>query len=136
MPKQQVSELQMELSKFKPVLPAILKGGPASVIPKNGKPTQSISDHETVQSLFPGTYGMPLISFAKGKSVAGKGVVKIGVVLSGGQAPGGHNVIAGLYDGLKKANPKNKLIGFLGGPSGMLENKWKEITGPLIDQQK
>jgi pyrophosphate--fructose-6-phosphate 1-phosphotransferase len=136
MARQNVSELQMERLKFKPVLPAILKNGPASVIAKAGKATQSISDHETVNSLFPNTYGMPLISFVKGKSIAGKKSVKIGVVLSGGQAPGGHNVIAGLYDGLKKANPKNKLIGFLGGPSGILENKFKEITGPLMGEYR
>jgi len=146
MAKQQVSELQMERLKFKPVLPAILKGGAASVIAKAGKATQSISDHEIVNSLFPNTYGMPLISFVKGgttrsarsplRPAVGKKAVKIGVVLSGGQAPGGHNVIAGLYDGLKKANPKNKLIGFLGGPSGILDNKWKEITGTLMGEYR
>ncbi len=136
MAKIQVSELQMERSKFKPVLPAILKNGAGSVVPKKGKITKSISDHETVNALFPATYGLPMIGFSKGKSNVGKKAVKIGVVLSGGQAPGGHNVIAGLYDGLKKANPKNKLIGFLGGPSGILDNKWKEITGPLMDEYR
>jgi pyrophosphate--fructose-6-phosphate 1-phosphotransferase len=80
---------------------------------------------------------MPAVSFVVGKnSVLSKKNVKIGVVLSGGQAPGGHNVIAGLFDGLKKANPKNKLIGFLGGPSGILENSFKEITSPLMDQYR
>jgi len=133
----QKSELQLERSKFKPVLPAILKNGPASVSPKFGKPTKSIADQDTVEKLFSNTYGKPVVTFAKGKNAAvAKKVVKIGVVLSGGQAPGGHNVIAGLFDGLKKANPKNKLIGFLGGPSGILENKWKEITAPLMDEYR
>ena len=133
MAKQKISELQIERLKFKPVLPAALKGGPVSVKPKSGKPTQSISDQETVNKLFPNTYGMPVVTFVKGKSPAiSKKIVNIGVVLSGGQAPGGHNVIAGLFDGLKKANPKNKLIGFLGGPSGILDNKFKEITVPFL----
>jgi pyrophosphate--fructose-6-phosphate 1-phosphotransferase len=130
----EMSELQKERMKFKPVLPAILKNGPASVLPKTGKPTQSIADQDTVKQIFPNMYGLPLVAFAKGRNGAlAKKAVKIGVVLSGGQAPGGHNVIAGLFDGLKKANPKNKLIGFLGGPSGILENKWKEITAPAME---
>lgn len=137
MAKYLMSELQIERSKYKPPLPDILKNGPASVKPSFGKATQSIADQQTVQKLFPHTYGLPVVSFVKGKNAeVAKKAVKIGVVLSGGQAPGGHNVIAGLFDGLKKANPKNKLIGFLGGPSGILENKWKEITGPLMDQYR
>ena len=132
-----VSELNVERSKFKPVLPEILKKGPSSVVPKNGNATESVSDHSAVHNLFPNTYGMPIVYFSKGKnSAVAKKAVKVGLVLSGGQAPGGHNVIAGIYDGLKKANPKNKLIGFLGGPSGILENKWIEITGPAMDRYR
>ncbi len=132
-----MSELQKERTKFKPVLPVILKNGPASVIPRAGKATQSISDQATVRNLFENTYGLPVVTFARGKNPAvAKKAVRIGVVLSGGQAPGGHNVIAGLFDGLKKANPKNKLIGFLGGPSGILENKCKEITAPFLEQYR
>lgn len=137
MTKQNLSELQSVRKKFKPVLPSVLKNGPAQVLPKFGKPTQSTADQETLQKLFPNTYGMPVVDFAKGKNPSiSKKVVKVGVVLSGGQAPGGHNVIAGLFDALKKANPKNKLIGFLGGPSGILDNKWIEITAPLIDKYR
>jgi len=137
MAKQKISELQQERSKFKPAIPAILKNGPASVKPQFGKATESISDYETVKKLFPDTYGMPMVNLVKGKSPEiSKKIVKVGVVLSGGQAPGGHNVIAGLFDGLKKANSKNKLIGFLGGPSGILDNKFKEITAPLIDEYR
>ena len=129
-----MSELQKERSKFKPAFPAIIKNGAGAVKPLAGKATKSVADQATVQKLFTNTYGMPVITFVKGKNAAvTKKTVRIGVVLSGGQAPGGHNVIAGLYDGLKKANPRNKLIGFLGGPSGILENKWKEITGPFMD---
>ena len=132
-----MSDLQKERTKFKPVLPAILTNGPASVTPRTGKATQSISDQATVKSLFENTYGLPVITFTKGKNAAAaKKAVKIGVVLSGGQAPGGHNVIAGVFDGLKKANFKNRLIGFLGGPSGILDNKWKEITAPFMAQYR
>ncbi len=134
MTKTNLSELQIERSKFKPVLPAILKGGPGGVSPRFGKPTQSAADREAVQRLFPALYGKPVVSFVRGRNAAlAKKAVRVGVVLSGGQAPGGHNVIAGLFDALRRANPKNRLIGFLGGPSGILENKWKEITAPLVD---
>jgi pyrophosphate--fructose-6-phosphate 1-phosphotransferase len=137
MSNQKISELQKERSKFKPALPAILKNGPAAVKPRQGKATQSITDQDTVQKLFPNTYGLSMVTLAKGKNPGiSKKPVKIGVVLSGGQAPGGHNVIAGLFDALKKANSKNKLIGFLGGPSGILDNKWKEITAPLMNEYR
>jgi pyrophosphate--fructose-6-phosphate 1-phosphotransferase len=137
MSKTNISELQFERQKFVPVLPSILKNGPAKVIPRMGKTTKSISDSEKVNNLFPNTFGMPLVNFVKGtnKDIARK-TVNIAVVLSGGQAPGGHNVIAGILDCLKKANAKNKLIGFLGGPSGILENKWKEITPKLMSEYR
>jgi len=131
------SELQIERSKFKPTLPTVLRAGPTGVLPRMGKSTQSVSDGTTLQAIFPKTYGLPLAGFLKGRNPAvGKKSIRLGVVLSGGQAPGGHNVLAGLFDALKKANPKNKLIGFLGGPSGILENKWVEITAPLVDKYR
>jgi pyrophosphate--fructose-6-phosphate 1-phosphotransferase len=131
------SELQIERSKFKPALPTVLRPGPTGVLPRLGRPTQSLSDQAALRAIFPKTYGLPLAKLAPGRNAAvGKKVVRLGVVLSGGQAPGGHNVLAGLFDGLKRANPKNKLIGFLGGPSGILENKWKEITTTIVDQYR
>ncbi len=127
------SPLQAERIKFKPVLPAVLKNGATTVKMKIGKPTKSVADQAKIKAMFPNTYGMPEITFIKGKNPeASKKVIKMAVVLSGGQAPGGHNVIAGILDGLKKANPKNKLYGFLGGPSGILENKFVEITPKLM----
>ena len=127
------SPLQAERIKFKPTLPAVLKNGAAAVKVKIGKPTKSVADQAKIKAMFPNTYGMPEITFTKGKnSDASKKVIKMAVVLSGGQAPGGHNVIAGILDGLKKANSKNKLYGFLGGPSGILENKFVEITPKLM----
>ncbi|WP_424244113.1 pyrophosphate--fructose-6-phosphate 1-phosphotransferase [Elusimicrobium posterum] len=127
------SELQQERLKFQPVLPSILKNGPGGVKAKTGKPTKSVADQATVKKMFPHTYGMPEISFIKGNNSAEcKKAIRAAVVLSGGQAPGGHNVIAGILDGLKKANPSNKLFGFLGGPGGVLDNKIKEITPALM----
>ncbi len=133
MPKCACSELQQERAKFQPVLPNILKKGPAFVKPKFGKATKSVADQATVKKIFPNTYGLPAVTFVKGNNQAVcKKAVRVGVVLSGGQAPGGHNVIGGLLDGLKKANSKNKLFGFLGGPSGIVENKFVEITPALM----
>ncbi|MBR3631544.1 MAG: diphosphate--fructose-6-phosphate 1-phosphotransferase [Elusimicrobiaceae bacterium] len=132
--KNAVSPLQQHRCAYKPVLPEILKKGACFIKPKAGKATQSVADQAAVKKMFPHTYGMPEITFVKGANPAiGKKAIKAAVVLSGGQAPGGHNVIAGLLDGLKKTNPKNKLYGFLGGPSGILDNKFKEITPKLME---
>lgn len=127
------SKLQQHRCKYQPVLPAILQKGPTAVKAKLGKATKSVADQATVKKMFPNTYGLPEITFVKGaNSAVAKKAVRVGVVLSGGQAPGGHNVIAGLLDGLKKANSKNKLFGFLGGPSGIVDNKFIEITPALM----
>lgn len=128
-----ISPLQKERLKFKPTLPAVFKSGPGAVRPQGGKVPSSVADGEALRGVFPKTYGLPLVSFGKGKNLAAtKKTVRVGVVLSGGQAPGGHNVLAGLLDGLKKANAKNKLFGFLGGPSGILDNKVLELTPAVL----
>jgi pyrophosphate--fructose-6-phosphate 1-phosphotransferase len=131
------SKLHQCRVKFMPVLPDILKGGPCAIKPKYGKATKSVADQSAVKKNFPLTYGMPEIAFIKGKNAeVCKKAVKVSVVLSGGQAPGGHNVIGGLLDGLKKANKNNKLFGFIGGPGGILDNKLKEITPALMDSYR
>lgn len=131
---EKVSGLQELRLKYKAQLPAILKTPVSSIKPKLGKATSSVSDAGTLKNIFDHIFGMPMVTFAKGKNPkANKKSVKVGVVLSGGQAAGGHNVIAGLFDGLKKANPKNKLVGFLGGPSGIIDGKFMEITAAVID---
>ncbi len=133
MEQNNVSELHKERLKFKPVLPAVLKKGIANVKPVLGKATKSVADFNKIKAIFEKTYGMPVVSFKAGKNLSvTKKTVKVGVVLSGGQAPGGHNVIFGLLEGLKSANKKNKLVGFLGGPSGILDNKTMEITDKNI----
>ncbi|MDR2395931.1 MAG: diphosphate--fructose-6-phosphate 1-phosphotransferase [Endomicrobium sp.] len=127
------SELQIERAKFKPVLPEVLKNGLNGMTIVKGKSTKSIADQEKVKELFKNTYGLPTVTFKKGKNKTFKNkAIKVAVVLSGGQAPGGHNVIAGLFDGLKKINKKNTLIGYLGGPSGILNNKYQEITEDVL----
>lgn len=133
MASKNVSELQIERRKFKPVLPEVLKAGPAFVKPKKGCATKSIADQTKIKNIFKNTYGLPCVTFTKGINLGvKKKAVKVAVVLSGGQAPGGHNVIAGLFDGLKKANKDNILIGYLGGPSGILENKYKVISEKVL----
>lgn len=132
-----VSELHKERLKFQPVLPTVLKKGIVNVKPIFGKSTKSVADFNKIKSIFEKTYGMPVVSFQSGKNVlVAKKAIKVGVVLSGGQAPGGHNVIFGLLEGLKSANKKNILIGFLGGPSGILDNKTMEITDKVIANYK
>lgn len=131
-----ISALQKARYEYSPKLPTVLRGEIGTVVPTYGQPTDAASDQEALKALFPNTYGLPKVSFGKGtnKDVAKK--VNVGVILSGGQAPGGHNVICGLYDALKKANPENQLYGFLGGPSGILEDKYMVMTEELIDQYR
>ncbi len=129
----ELSSLQIERLKYQPKLPASLAGGINSLSFIEGNKTECVKDAEQIKELFANTYGKPLVTF---KSHANTGIsVKrnIGVILSGGQAPGGHNVIAGLYDALKQANLENKLYGFLGGPSGIIEGQYIEFTDEKIN---
>ena len=126
------SPLQIARFAYQPKLPASLKG---NVVLNNGAATESVADQADIKTLFPNTYGMPLITFQKGEAKEYP-AVNVGVILSGGQAPGGHNVISGIYDGLKKLNPANKLYGFLGGPSGLVEHQYIELTGTIVDEYR
>ena len=117
-----LSPLQVARYQYNPKLPGMLRNGIAEISVKNGGPTQSVADQEKIQALFPNTYGKNEIIFEKGVNTSEARKLTVGVILSGGQAPGGHNVISGLYDSLKAINPENVLIGFKGGPSGLLEN--------------
>ncbi|MDR2351137.1 MAG: diphosphate--fructose-6-phosphate 1-phosphotransferase, partial [Endomicrobium sp.] len=132
-----ISELQSERVKFKPELPEVLKKGVASVKAVNGKPTHSVADQVKLRELFKNTYGLPIVKFKKSaNSVAKKKIINVAIVLSGGQAPGGHNVITGLFDGLKHANKKNGLIGYLGGLSGILKKSFKKIDEKVLVQYR
>ncbi|MBE6922807.1 MAG: diphosphate--fructose-6-phosphate 1-phosphotransferase [Ruminococcaceae bacterium] len=117
-----LSPLQVARYAYQPKLPGMLRNGISEICVKNGGPTQSVADQEKIQALFPNTYGKNEIIFEKGQNTSEAKKLTVGVILSGGQAPGGHNVVSGLYDSLKAINPENVLIGFKGGPSGLLDN--------------
>lgn len=123
------SALQVERAAYQPKLPKALQG---AVKIQEGAPTQSVDDQEEIQKLFPHTYGMPLVEFVPGEHTESKRL-NVGVILSGGQAPGGHNVISGLFDAVKKLNPENQLYGFLMGPGGLVEHHYVEITKEFLD---
>ena len=126
------SALQIARAAYQPKLPQALKG---AVVAKEGEPTQSVADQEAIKALFPNTYGMPLIQFVEGEA-AEFPAINVGVILSGGQAPGGHNVISGLFDGIKKLNADSKLYGFILGPGGLVDHNYKELTAEIIDEYR
>ena len=126
------SALQIARAAYQPKLPKALKG---AVIAKEGEATQSVADQEAIKALFPNTYGMPLIQFVEGQATEYP-AINVGVILSGGQAPGGHNVISGLFDGIKKLNKDSKLYGFILGPGGLVDHKYMELTADIIDEYR
>lgn len=128
----ETSALQKERASYQPKLPKALKG---AVKIKEGEPTQSVDNHEEIKKLFPNTYGMPLVEFVPAEKQESFRI-NVGVILSGGQAPGGHNVISGLYDELKKLNPENRLFGFLMGPGGLVDHNYIEITDVLMNKYR
>ena len=131
-----ISPLQKVRLGYQPKLPLILQNDIHQVAVKYGKETESVSDQAKIKAMFPNTYGMKEISFEKASSTASDRKQVVGVILSGGQAPGGHNVITGLYDALKKADRKNVLLGFKGGPSGLIDDEYVEFTDEFIDQYR
>ena len=126
------SALQIARAAYQPKLPKALLG---PVVAKEGKPTQSVGNQEEIKALFPNTYGMPVIEFVAGEQKKLE-PFNVGIILSGGQAPGGHNVISGLFDGVKSLNPANKLYGFILGPGGLVDHKYMEITPELMDEYR
>ena len=126
------SALQKARAAYQPKLPIALQG---AVKVKEGEPTQSVDNQEEIKKLFPNTYGMPLVEFVPGEATQNK-KMNVGIILSGGQAPGGHNVICGLFDTVKKLNPENKLYGFLMGPGGLVDHNYIEITADYVDNYR
>ena len=126
------SALQIARAAYQPKLPKALKG---AVKVEEGAPTQSVADQEAIKALFPNTYGMPLIKFVEGE-VTAYPAINVGVILSGGQAPGGHNVISGLFDGIKALNKDSRLFGFILGPGGLVDHNYKELTADIIDEYR
>ena len=127
-----ISNLQKARAAYQPKLPKALQGPVKAV---EGAATQSVGNQAEIKELFPNTYGMPVITFQPGEPVALE-PFNVGIILSGGQAPGGHNVISGLFDGVKSLNPANKLYGFILGPGGLVDHKYMEITPELMDQYR
>ena len=127
------SALQIARAAYQPKLPKALRGALKAV---EGEPTQSVADQEEVKKLFPNTYGMPYLKFEPTDGEGTSAAMNVGVILSGGQAPGGHNVISGLFDGIKKLNPANKLYGFILGPGGLVDHNYKELTADIIDEYR
>ncbi len=127
------SALQIARAAYQPKLPTALKG---NVAIKEGKATESVADQAEIKKLFPNTYGMPVVTFEPSNAKVTLPAFNVGVILSGGQAPGGHNVISGIFDGLKSLNKDCKLYGFLGGPSGLIDHKYIELTSDIIDEYR
>ena len=127
------SALQKARAAYQPKLPIALQGAVKVV---EGRPTQSVADQEAIKKLFPQTYGMPEIRFEKNSNPTPGKPVNVGVILSGGQAPGGHNVICGIFDGIKKIHRDSRLYGFLMGPGGLVDHKYIELTAPIIDEYR
>ena len=126
------SELQKARAAYQPKLPKALQG---AVVAVEGAPTQSVGNQDEIKAMFPNTYGMPVITFESGETKPME-AINVGIILSGGQAPGGHNVISGLYDGVKTLNKDSKLYGFLMGPGGLVDHKYAEFTDEFIDEYR
>ncbi len=126
------SALQIARAAYQPKLPKALQG---TVVAKEGVATQSVGNQDEIKAMFPNTYGMPVITFEEGEAPQME-AINVGIILSGGQAPGGHNVISGLYDGVKTLNPNSKLYGFLMGPGGLVDHKYVEFTDEFIDEYR
>ena len=127
------SALQIARAAYVPKMPVALRGSVRAV---EGAATEAAGDKEEIKRLFPHTYGMPAVTFERGDAADPMPPINAGVILSGGQAPGGHNVIAGLFDGLKAANPESRLFGFILGPGGLVEHKYMELTADIIDDYR
>ncbi|MDR1335634.1 MAG: diphosphate--fructose-6-phosphate 1-phosphotransferase, partial [Tannerella sp.] len=127
------SALQIARAMYQPKLPKALK---QAVIAVEGAATESVADGDAIRALFPNTCGMPLVRFEPAAGTPACPPVNAGVILSGGQAPGGHNVIAGLFDGVKKLNPDSRLYGFLMGPGGLVDHRYVELTADIVDEYR
>ncbi len=126
------SALQIARASYQPKLPKALKG---AVKAEAGEATESVADQKEIKSLFPNTYGMPIIRFTEGQKTEYP-AINVGVILSGGQAPGGHNVISGLFDGIKTLNKESRLFGFILGPGGLVDHQYMELTADIIDEYR
>ena len=127
------SALEIARASYSPKMPAVLN---KNVTTQEGEATTSVADAEEIKKIFPNTYGRPIIKFVESEGADFNSPLNVGVILSGGQAPGGHNVIAGIFDGIKRINKDSKLFGFILGPGGLINHEYKELTGEIIDEYR
>jgi len=127
------ASLQSLRGEYKPKMPSSITDSAKLV---EGKKTESVADQAEIKKLFPNTYGMPILTFEKANLANDGKPINVGVILSGGQAPGGHNVISGIFDGIKKINKESRLYGFLNGPSGLVDHKYIELTEDIINEYR
>lgn len=127
------SALEIARASYSPKMPAVLN---KNVTTQEGEATTSVADAEEIKKIFPNTYGRPIIKFVESEGTDFNSPLNVGVILSGGQAPGGHNVIAGIFDGIKRINKDSKLFGFILGPGGLINHEYKELTGEIIDEYR
>ena len=127
------SALEIARASYTPKMPAVLN---KNVSLQEGEATTSVANSEDIKKIFPKTYGRPIIKFVESDASESYSAVNVGVILSGGQAPGGHNVIAGIFDGIKRINKESKLYGFILGPGGLINHEYKELTGDIIDEYR
>ncbi|MBE7049108.1 MAG: diphosphate--fructose-6-phosphate 1-phosphotransferase [Ruminococcaceae bacterium] len=132
----EISLLQKARYAYVPKLPEMLRNGIADISVLEGEETTSAADCEKIKALFPNTYGKREIVFQKGQNTSKTQKQIVGVILSGGQAPGGHNVICGLYDALKSTNPENELYGFKNGPIGLIEDNYIVFNDDYINEYR
>ena len=132
----EISALQKARLDYQPKLPDVFKNGIKNIEFKKGEATQAVADVKDIKQIFPNIFGKPAVTFLQSSKKAENKTINVGVILSGGQAPGGHNVIAGIFNAIKESNSQNKLVGFLGGPSGIIDGKYIEITKELIDEYR
>ncbi|MDO4695818.1 diphosphate--fructose-6-phosphate 1-phosphotransferase [Porphyromonas sp.] len=128
-----ISPLQKARAAYQPKMPTILHGCVHAV---DGKKTESVDNQQEIKDLFPNTYGLPIVTFEAAEHSDSSMPINVGVILSGGQAPGGHNVIAGLFDGIKRISEESRLYGFLMGPDGLINHKYRELTAEIIDEYR
>ena len=129
----EISALQKARYAYQPKLPGSLSGPVSEIALTLEAPAPPAADEDALRAVFKRGFGKPAAVFTRGKNDAAGRQLAVGVILSGGQAPGGHNVIAGLFDGLKKGNADSKLYGFLGGPAGLIENRTLLLQADLVD---
>jgi pyrophosphate--fructose-6-phosphate 1-phosphotransferase len=132
----ELSPLHAERLAYNPKLGGVLSNGIENIAAAELQATTAVKDAEDIKALFKNIYGKPTVEFQQAAPSGQRVQKNVGVILSGGQAPGGHNVVAGLYDALKKANPNNELYGFLGGPKGIVEARYIKITDEIIDKYR